>query len=118
MDHPKKTALTPEIGETEFEADVLRSGQPVLVAFLVAWSRPCEVLKPVLEEVTQECCGRVKVFTVNTDDHLGLGLSYEIQSVPTMIYFVEGRERIRMIGTASKSAILAKMRSLAETSTT
>jgi len=99
-----------EIGEANFESEVLRWKQPVLVAFSAAWSRPCQILDSVLEEVAVGCAGRVKVVRINADNHPDLSLVWRIQSIPTLLYFVEGNLRARIVGTASKEAILSKLR--------
>jgi thioredoxin 1 len=92
-----------------FLAEVLKSEQPVLVEFWAPWSRPCQVMDSVLQELASAWAGEVKVVKVNADDSLDLSLLYEIQSVPTLIYFVGGNPCLRIIGTASKEAILAKI---------
>jgi len=93
-----------------FSAEVLESKQPVLVEFWTPWSRPCQILDSVLQELARELAGTVKVVKVNADDSIDLSLFYSIQSVPTLIYFVQGRPRMDIIGTASKEAILAKLK--------
>ena len=92
-----------------FKVEVLESKRPVLVEFWAPWSRPCQVMDSVLHELASTWAGNVKVVKVNADDSLDLSLLYEIQSVPTLIYFVRGNPCLRMIGTASKEAILAKI---------
>jgi len=103
-----------EIGEGNFESEVLRWKQPVLVVFSAAWSRPCGVLDCVLEEVAAACNGRVKVARINADNNPDLSLFWRIQSIPTLLYFVDGNLRARIVGTASKEAILSKLRSVTE----
>ncbi len=105
--HDGKT-LTVEVGEEKFEAEVLRSKEPVLVAFCAPWSRPCQILESVLEEVATACAGRAKVVKVNADDNPDLSLWYEIRSIPTLLYFVNGALHAKLVGTATKEAILAK----------
>jgi len=97
-----------EVGEASFESEVLRSKQPVVVAFWAPWSRPCQILEAALDEVTTACAGSVKVVKVNADDNPDLSLWYDIQSIPTLLYFTDGSLRAKMVGTASKEAILAK----------
>ena len=92
-----------------FKAEVLESKQPVLVEFWAPWSRPCQVLDSVLHELASAWDGKVKVVKVNADDSLDLSLWYDIQSVPTLIYFVEGKPCWDIVGTASKQAILEKL---------
>jgi thioredoxin 1 len=99
-----------EIGELDFKSAVLHSKEPVLVAFLAPWSRPCQTVRSVLDEIAAEQPETVKVATVNADDHPDLGLWYDIHSIPTLLYFVDGNVRAKVVGTASKEAILAKLR--------
>jgi len=103
-----------EIGEVNFESEVLKWKQPVLVTFSATWSRPCQVLDSVLEEVAAACAGRVKVVKINADNHPDLSLIWKIQSVPTLLYFAEGGLRARIVGTASRQAILSKLRSVTD----
>ena len=98
-----------EIGEGNFESEVLRWKQPVLVVFSAAWSRPCGILNSVLEEVAAACNGRVKVARINADNNPDLSLFWRIQSIPTLLYFVDGNLRATIVGTASKEAILSKL---------
>ena len=108
MDLKQHNAPPVKVGEADFRSQVLKSRQPVLVAFLAPWSRPCQVLTTVLEEVATAYGEEVKVVKVNADDNPDLSLWYEIQSIPTLLYFVKGTLRARLVGTASKEAILAK----------
>jgi thioredoxin 1 len=98
-----------EIGETNFESEVLKAKQPVIVAFSAPWSRPCHIIRSVVDEVATARAGRVKVLRVNVDDHPDLGLLYDIQSIPTLLCFVSGKVCVRIVGTASKEAILSKL---------
>lgn len=103
-----------DISEMNFESEVLLSQQPVLVEFSAAWSRPCHILDSVLDEVASACASRVKVVRINADDNPDLSLVYNIQSIPTLLYFVKGNLRAKMIGTASKEAILAKLQAVSQ----
>ena len=100
------------VSDVDFEMEVLKSAQPVLVAFCAPWSRPCNILDAVLNEVAAEVSTQVKLAKVDADDFPNLSLLYEIQSIPTLLFFVQGQERGRFIGTASKEAILTKMYNL------
>src|SRR6266478_4958797 len=101
-----------EINEPDFEEEVLKRKQPILVAFSAAWSRPCQILDSVLEEVAAACAGRVKVVRINADNNPDLSLVWKIQSIPTLLYFVDGNLRAKIVGTASMEAILSKLRSV------
>ena len=98
-----------EIGEVNFEVEVLQSKQPVLVAFFSPWSRACQTAMPVLDEVATACAGSVKVIKVNADNNPDLGLWYEIQSIPTLVYFIGGSLRGKVVGTVTKEAILIQL---------
>jgi thioredoxin 1 len=98
------------VNESNFAVEVLRSKAPVVAAFLAAWSRPCQVIRPVLDEVVVACGGRVKFVEIDADDYPGLGLEYDVRSIPALLFFVAGNPRDRIVGTASAEAILAKCR--------
>ena len=104
------------IGAADFEPEVLQSKQPVLVAFFAPWSRPCQVLDAALRETTAACGDRAKIVKVNADDNPELSLYYDVQSVPTLLYFVEGVPCLRIVGTATKEAILPRLEPFSITS--
>ena len=112
MNSNQNSAPIIEIGEANFKSEVLQSKLPVLVAFWAPWSRPCQIFSSALDAVATECAASVKVVKVNADDDLDLSLVYEIQSIPTLLFFVDGSLRARAVGTASKEAILSKWQSL------
>jgi thioredoxin 1 len=101
-----------EIGEANFQTEVLGSKQPVLVVFRASWSHPCQILDAVLEEVAKVCAGKARVAKVSADDNPDLSLWYDVQSIPTLLYFVNGSLRARIIGTASKEVILSKLQAV------
>ena|SRR5689334_4819397 len=101
-----------EVTEQNFEEDVLKSAQPVLVEFLAPWSRPCQVLDSVVSEIAAALVGKAKAVRINADNSLGLSLWYDIQSVPTLLCFIAGQPRLRIVGAASKKAILAQLKTV------
>ncbi len=108
----KETQTTLEVSETDFEREVVQAALPVLVAFEAPWSKPCQILHSVLGEVAGQCEGKARVLRVNVDDNPDLGMWYDIQAVPTVLYFAKGQERARVVGTASAEAILARLEPL------
>ena len=103
---------TLELNESNFEAEVLNSAQPVLVDFWAEWCGPCKMLAPVLDEIATEQADRAKVAKVNVDENPGLAARYGIQSIPTLLYFAGGEVRHRSVGVAGKKTIVANLEGL------
>jgi len=104
---------TIELDETNFETEVLKSNQPVLVDFWAEWCGPCKMLAPVLEQIAAEQAGRLKVTKVNVDANPGLAARYGVQSIPTLLYFAGGELRHQTVGTVSKKRIVDDLEALA-----
>jgi thioredoxin 1 len=102
--------LTVEVTEMDFETEVLKSDQPVLVEFAPGWSPPSMTLDGVLEEIAGESGNSLKVARVKLDRSPNLGLWYGIRCIPTMLCFVDGEERVGIFGTTSKEAILSQLK--------
>jgi thioredoxin len=101
---------TLELTEANFETEVLKSNQPVLVEFAPGWSLPSMTLDGVLEEIAGESGDSLKVARVKLDRSPNLGLWYGIRCIPTMLCFVDGEERVGIFGTTSKEAILSQLK--------
>jgi len=102
-----------ELNEANFEGEVLKSSQPVLVDFWAEWCGPCKMLAPVLEEIASEQNGRLKVTKVNVDDHPALAQRFGIRSIPTLLYFAGGELVHQTVGVAGKKTILSQLERLA-----
>jgi thioredoxin 1 len=84
-------------GET-FEAEVLKSDLPVLVDFWAPWCGPCRMVRPVVEAAAAKLAGRVRFASLNTDENMTVAANYAITAIPTLIVFVNGAEKDRIIG--------------------
>ncbi len=104
---------TIEINESNFETEVLKSNQPVLVDFWAEWCGPCKMLAPLLDEITKEHADRIKVAKVNVDNNPALAERYDIQSIPTLLYFAKGEVRNQTVGVISKRKIVEHLEELA-----
>jgi thioredoxin 1 len=101
---------TLELTEANFEVEVLKSNQPVLVEFATGGSLASMTLKGVLDEIASESVDCLKVARVKLDHSPNLGLWYGIRCIPTILCFVGGEERAGIFGRTSKEAILAQLR--------
>src|ERR1700730_18354641 len=101
---------TIEINEENFEAEVLKSSQPVLVEFATGWSLPSMMTNGAMDEIAAEYVDCLKVARVELDSSPNLGLWYGIRCLPTILYFSDGEVRIGIFGTTNKEAILSQLK--------
>jgi thioredoxin 1 len=99
-----------EVTEANFETEVLKSSKPVLVEFATGWSLPSISLDGILQEIASEFTEYLKVARVKLDQSPSVGLWYGIRCIPTILYFVDGEERVGIFGTTSKEAILSQLK--------
>ncbi len=92
--------------DQNFEEEVLKSQTPVLVDFWAPWCGPCQMVGPIIEELAKEVEGKVKVGRLNVDENPQIAAKYGIMSIPTVIFFKEGKEVVRQIGLESKETYL------------
>ena len=103
---------TIEINEANFETEVLKSSQPVLVEFATGWSLPSMMMGGALEEIAAEFVDLLKIACVQLDRSPNLGLWYGIRCLPTILYFSGGEVRIGISGTTSKETILSQLKTV------
>jgi thioredoxin 1 len=103
---------TIEINETNFETEVLKSTQPVVVDFWAEWCGPCKMLSPVLDEIAVEQNGRAKVAKVNIEQNSDLAAKYGVRAIPTLLYFAGGELRKQTVGVVSKQTIVSTLESV------
>jgi len=94
-----------EFSEKNFEQEVLKSDQPVLVDFWATWCAPCRMMEPAVNAVAEAYAGRAKVGKLNVDENLSLTSQYRIRGVPTLLLFKSGQIQEQIAGAASKEAI-------------
>jgi thioredoxin 1 len=101
---------TIEINEANFEDEVLKSSQPVLVEFATGWSLPSMMMNGAMDEIAAEFVDCLKVARVQLDSSPNLGLWYGIRCLPSILYFSGGEVRIGIFGSTSKEAILSQLK--------
>ena len=93
------------ITKENFEAEVLKSAQPVLLDFWAAWCGPCRMLSPIVDEVAEERTD-VKVGKVNVDEQPDLAAEFGVMSIPTLLLFENGKLVRQGVGARPKSGVL------------
>lgn len=99
------------ITEENFEREVHRAAQPVVVDFWAPWCAPCRVQHPILEELATELPA-VKFTELNVDEHPAVSGRFQIMSIPTMIIFKNGAPIAQLIGLQSKEALRTRLNAL------
>ena len=96
---------TLEFSDQNFEEDVLKSPQPVLVDFWATWCGPCRMMSPTVDAIAAEYAGRAKVGKLNVDENLTVASRYGIRSIPTLLLFKAGQIQEQVVGAAPKDVI-------------
>lgn len=105
-------SLTSSLSGASFDKEALHASIPVLVDFWAPWCQPCALMSPVVAELAREFKGKLKVHTVNVDDEPDLTERYGIQSIPTILIFVDGSVVRQRVGAAPRSTLLNLLQGL------
>jgi thioredoxin 1 len=94
-----------KVSDTDFDAEVLKSTQPVVVDFWAEWCGPCKMIAPALEELAGTMNGKVKIVKLNVDENPATAAKYGIMSIPTLMLFKNGELASRQVGAAPKQKL-------------
>jgi len=97
------------VTDKNFESEVLKSDLPVLVDFWAEWCGPCKMIAPIVDEISEELSGKLKVAKVNVDDAQDLAGRYQVMSIPTLMIFKGGEPVEQIVGAVSKDQLLEKI---------
>ena len=98
--------------DTNFEQEVLQSDIPVLVDFYADWCGPCKMVSPIVEELSGQYEGRIKIGKVNVDESPDTAAQYKVMSIPTLLFIKNGEVADQIIGAVPKKKIEEKLTSL------
>jgi len=94
-----------KVSDTDFDAEVLKSTQPVVVDFWAEWCGQCKMIAPALEELAGAMNGKVKIVKLNVDENPQTAAKYGIMSIPTLMLFKNGELASRQVGAAPKQKL-------------
>lgn len=97
--------MTQQISDAEFQNEVLGANGPVIVDFWAEWCGPCKALSPIVDEVSREMEGKVKMVKVNIDENPQSPTQYGVRGIPTLIAFKDGKILDTKIGGMSKAQL-------------
>ncbi len=100
-----------DLNKENFESEVINSDKLVLVDFWASWCMPCRMMAPILDELAQEMSEKLKVVKINTEEEQNqeLASKYEIQSIPNLKLFKDGKVVAEFVGIKSKDALIQEI---------
>jgi thioredoxin 1 len=98
-------ANTIAVTDSTFDQIVLKGENPVLVDFWATWCKPCQMVAPILEELTKEYSGKLTIAKLDVDQNQQTAQRYRVMSIPTMIIFKQGKPVANIVGFKPKDQL-------------
>lgn len=97
--------LINHVSDSSFDNDVLKSDHPVLVDYWAEWCGPCKAIAPILDDISKEYDGKLKIAKMNVDENTDTPAKYGIRGIPTLMLFKNGAVVATKVGALSKSQL-------------
>lgn len=94
-----------QVSDDQFDEQVLKSAEPVLVDFWAEWCGPCKMIAPMLDELAESYAGKLKVAKINIDQNQKTPRNYNVRGIPTLMIFKNGKVEATQIGAVSKTQL-------------
>jgi len=95
------------VSDESFEREVLQSPTPVLIDFWAPWCGPCRAIGPVVEELSREYAGKLKVVKMNVDDNPRTPSQYGVRGIPTLLLIQGGQVKEQLVGAQPKAKLVS-----------
>jgi thioredoxin 1 len=103
---------TLQLTETNFDAELTKHPEVLMVDFWAEWCAPCRAIAPMLEELARDSAGKVTLAKVNIDDQPALAARYAIRSIPTVLFVRDGKVLDQVVGAVPKAQLKKKLDAL------
>ena len=94
------------VTDASFENDVLQSEVPALVDFWSAWCGPCKMIAPLVDEISEEYAGKIKVCKMDVDSNPETSVKFNVRGIPTLLIFKNGNIEATKVGALSKAQLV------------
>ncbi len=109
LQEKEETMSIEHFTDSNFKKEVLGSNIPVLVDFWANWCGPCKMIAPIVDELAKEYAGKMKIGKVDVDDNSSVASQYGVMSIPTLIFFKNGKVMDQVSGALNKSSLKQKI---------